>query len=319
MAERWQTELAKLRSAELPADLWYRVLEGPRLGPVPPRRPSRVAAAVTAFAVFALAGVLVWKVFSPIGGANPSLGGSDVFAVPAPGDVAPVFLSDGRPVFIVHHEDGSLSVVDAFSSHRAWGFEELNVWCPTTREFVEWAHEAHFDEHGNWSSAGPAPSGIATFAFDVVERDAAGDPASIRIGAMRAPSPGGSAPVTDPSRPPFCPEADGVSNQVVEHSINSAAMFDTPADAVAAAPDGWFAVRGTLYVASDGFVQLCAQVRGEQCSGGAIVRGIDGVGLMVNVLQPSPGSGYETNRLWLAQDQDGVLTDIAIVGFLNDR
>jgi len=319
MAERWQTELAKLRSAELPSDLWTRVLEGPRLAPVPPRRPSRVVAAVTAFAVFALAGVLVWKVFSPIGGVNHSLGGPDVFEVPAPGDVAPVFLSDGRPVFIVHHEDGTVSVVDAFSSHHAWGFEELNVWCSTTREFVEWAHEAHFDEYGHWSSAGPAQSGVATFAFDVVERDAAGDPASIRVGAMRAPSPGGSPPVTDPSRPPFCPEADGVTNAIVEHSIDASAVFDTPAAAVAAAPDGWFAVRGTLYVASDGFVQLCAQVRGDRCSDGAIVRGIDGVGLMVNLLQPSPGSGYETNRLWLAQDQDGVLTDIAIAGFLQDR
>jgi hypothetical protein len=141
----------------------------------------------------------------------------------------------------------------------------------------------------------------------------------LRSSGERSTGSGGSAPVTDPSRPPFCPEADGASNAVVEHSIDGSVVFDTPADAVAAAPDGWFAVRGTLYVARDGFVQLCAQVRGEQCSDGAIVRGIDGVGLMVKVLQPSPGSGYETNRLWLAQDQDGVLTDIAIVGLLNDR
>lgn len=319
MAERWQTELAKLRRVQLPTDLWNRVVEGPRLAPVPPRRPSRVAAAVTAFAVFALAGVLVWRVFSPIGGAGGSLAGSDVLEVPPRGDVAPVFLSDGRPVFVVHHEDGTVSVVDAFSSHRAWGFEELNVWCPTTREFVEWAHEAHFDEFGDWTSGGPAPSGVATFAFDVLERDATGDPTSIRIGAMGAPSPGGSAPVTDPSRPPFCPAADGVSNQVVEHSIDSSVVFDTPAAAVAASPDGWFAVRGTLSVASDGFVQLCAALEGELCSEGAIVRGIDGVGLMVNVLQPSPGSGYETNRLWLAQVHDGILTDLAIAGFLTDH
>lgn len=319
MAERWQTELAKLQRAELPTDLWGRIVEGPQLEAVPPRRPSRVAAAVTAFAVFALAGVLVWKVFSPIGGSDRSLAGPDVFEVPVRGDVAPIFLSDGRPVFIVHHVDGTVSVVDAFSSHRAWGVEELNVWCPTTREFVERAHEAHFDEYGQWTSGGPAPSGVATFVFEIVERDEAGDPASIRIGAMGEPSPGGSAPVTDPSRPPFCPPADGVSNEIVQHTIDGSAVFDTPADAVAAAPDGWFAVRGTLFVARDGFVQLCAEVREERCSDGAIVRGIDGVGLMVNVLQPYPGSGYETNRLWLAQVRDGVLTDIAGVSFLNDR
>jgi hypothetical protein len=75
-----------------------------------------------------------------------------------------------------------------------------------------------------------------------------------------------------------------------------------------------------LYVASDGFVQLCAEVQGERCSNGAIIRGIDGVGLMVNVLQPYPaGTGYETNRLWLARLDHGVLTDIALIGFLNDR
>lgn len=278
-----------------------------------------MAAAVTAFAVFALAGVLVWKVFSPIGGSDRSLAGPEVFEVPVRGDVAPIFLSDGRPVFIVHHVDGTVSVVDAFSSHRAWGVEELNVWCPTTREFVERAHEAHFDEYGHWTSGGPAPSGVATFAFEIIERDGAGDPASIRIGAMGGPSPGGSAPVTDPSRPPFCPPVDGVSNPIVEHSIDDSNVFDTPADAVAAAPEGWFAVRGTLYVASGGFVQLCAEVHDERCSDGAIVRGIDGLGLMFNVLQPYPGSGYETNRLWLAQVQDGVLTHITGVGFLNDR
>lgn len=278
-----------------------------------------MAAAVTAFAVFALAGVLVWKVFSPIGGSDRSLAGPEVFEVPVRGDVAPIFLSDGHPVFIVHHVDGTVSVVDAFSSHRAWGVEELNVWCPTTREFVERAHEAHFDEYGHWTSGGPAPSGVATFAFEIIERDGAGDPASIRIGAMGGPSPGGSAPVTDPSRPPFCPPVDGVSNPIVEHSIDDSNVFDTPADAVAAAPEGWFAVRGTLYVASDGFVQLCAEVHDERCSDGAIVRGIDRLGLMFNVLQPYPGSGYETNRLWLAQVQDGVLTHITGVGFLNDR
>ena len=83
------------------------------------------------------------------------------------------------------------------------------------------------------------------------------------------------------------------------------------------APDGWFAVRGTLNVASDGFVQLCAAVEDDRCVNGAIVRGIDGIGLMVNVLQPYPaGTGYESNRLWLARVDHGVLTDIAIVGFL---
>lgn len=60
-------------------------------------------------------------------------------------------------------------------------------------------------------------------------------------------------------------------------------------------------VRGQLFVASDGFVQLCAVILGERCVDGAIVRDIDGIGLMVNVLPHCPGSGYETNRLWLTR------------------
>ena len=314
MAERWQRELTKLRRAEVPGDLWERVLQGPRLEPPPTRARSRVVAAATAFAVFAVGAVIVLRAFGPFGSADRTLAGPDVLAVPAFGEVAPEFLPDGRPIFVVHHQDGTLSVVDAFSPHRAWGFEELVVWCPSTRHFVEWAHEAHFDEYGRYDSAGPAPTGIATFAFEVVERDAAGDPTSIRVGAMQEPDPGRSPPETDPSRPPFCPPDD----RFVTHTIDGSRVFDTPAEAVAAEPDGWIAVRGTLLVSNeDAFVQLCAEVRGDRCEGGAIVRGIDGVGLLVNVLRPYPGTGYEEPTLWLVRVRDGVIDDPAIAGFLD--
>jgi hypothetical protein len=77
--------------------------------------------------------------------------------------------------------------------------------------------------------------------------------------------------------------------------------------------NGWFAVRGTLLVGSDGFVQLCANVDGDACGGGAIVRGIDGVGLLVNVLLKVEGpSGYEEPRVWLARLDGTVLDDLAI-------
>ncbi len=307
MTERWQREMAKLHRAELPADLWERIMEGPRLQPLPPRDPSRVIVVATALALFLAAAALLWVVFTPLRTTVRTLGGPDVIQVPARGEVSPVFLADGRPVFVVHHEDGTVSVVDAFSPHRAWGFEEPVVWCPSTRQFVEWAHEAHFDEFGTWESAGPAPSGLATFAFQVVERDAAGDPTSIRVGAMQAPDPGGSAPVTEPSRPPFCPGAESVT-----FTIDASQVWDSPAAAVAAQPEGWIAVRGTLSVASDGFVQLCSEINGERCEDAAVVRGIDGVGLLVNVIQPYPGSGYEEPHLWLARVRGGVLDDLAI-------
>jgi hypothetical protein len=313
MSERWQRELSKLRGARLGEDLWERVAAGQRLEPLPVPTRSRIIVLVTAFAVFAGAAALVWAAFTPFRTTPTTLSGSDLVAVPPRGDTSAVFLADGRPVFVVHHEDGTVSVVDAFSTHRAWGVEELVVWCPSNRQFVEWAHEAHFDEYGTWQSAGPAPSGLATFAFDVVERDAIGDPARIRIGTMLEPNPHGSAPVTDPSRPPFCPPVGGVPNEVVTHTVGASEVFDSPADAVRAEPDGWIAVRGALLVASDGFVQLCAVIDGERCEGGAIVRGIDGVGLLVNVIQVVQGpSGYEVPRVWLAQVRGGLLDNLAI-------
>jgi hypothetical protein len=330
MTERWQAELTKLHRAELPGDLWDRVGEGPRLEPLGPPRRSRAAAAVAAAAVFAIGAVLVWRVFAPDGTAGTSIPGADVVDVPARGEAAPVFLPDGRPVFVVHHEDGTVSVVDAFSSHVQYGLKDLVAWCPSTRELVEVAHEARFDEFGDWSSAGPAPAGLATFAFDVIERDANGDPTSIQIGAIREPSPDGSAPATDPSTyPEFCagtsdPAAGTVTvrsgstdqvGTVVAHAVDEADVWPTPAAAVAAAPDGWIAVRGRLLVSPDGFVELCGEVDGERCVDGATVRGVDGVGLLVNVITPHPEWYGDEPQTWIARVEDGMLRDVGGIWF----
>jgi hypothetical protein len=333
MTERWQAELTKLRRAQLPADLWDRVEEGPRLAPLGPPPRSRVAAGVAAFAVFAVAAVLVWRVFAPAGTGEQALSGADVLDVPPRGEVAPVFLADGRPVFVVHHEDGTVSVVAVSSKNNQYGLKDLVAWCPSTRHFVEVAHEARYDEFGNWHSAGPATSGLATFAFEVVEHDASGDPASIRVGAIRDPSPGGSAHSTDPSTyPPFCPDDPGSSGIagtvrvvsgntgqegfVVPHSIDPADIWASPAQVVAAAPDGWIAVDGRLLVSrQDGFVQLCAEVEGEECIDGAIVRGVDGVALLINVVRSNPDWYGEEPQTWIARVEDGVLRDVGGIWF----
>jgi hypothetical protein len=333
MTERWQAELTKLRDAQLPTDLWDRVGEGPRLEPLGPPPRSRVAAGVVAIAVFAVAAVLVWRVFAPAGTGDQALPGADLLEVPPRGEVAPVFLADGRPVFVVHHVDGAVSVVDAFSSHVQYGLKDVVAWCPSTREFVEVAHEARFDEFGDWRSAGPAPAGLATFAFDVVERDANGDPTSIQIGAIREPSPGGSAPTTDPSTyPEFCAGPSdpapgtptvrsGTTDQVgtvVAHGVDEADVWPSPAAAVAAAPDGWIAVRGRLLVSPDGFVELCADVEGDRCIDGASVRGVDGVGLLVNVIVPHPEWYGVEPQTWIARVEDGLLRDVGGIWFFTD-
>jgi hypothetical protein len=327
MTERWQAELTKLRRAQLPAEVWDRVGEGPRLEPLGPPPRSRLAAGVIALAVFALGAILVWRLVPTGEPTVRSLAGPEVLEVPASG-VAPAFLSDGRPVFVVHHADGSISVIDGFSSHRPFGLLDIVGWCPSTSEFVELAHEARFDEFGNWVSAGPAPSGLATFDFDVVERDASGNPVAIRVGTMRNPSPGGSAHETDPSTyPAFCPAEDpdaatpgtqavvsgntGQAGRVLTHSISLDDVWSTPAALVAAAPGGWAAVDGQLFVAPDGFVQLCADVVEDRCVDGAIVRGLDGIRLKLDVIDRYPDFYAVHPYTWLARVQDGVLVDLA--------
>ena len=74
-----------------------------------------------------------------IGDAVP-IAGSQQVRVPALGDAAAVFLADGRPVFIVHHEDGTVSVVDAFSTHTPFGVGTLVGWCAATRTFDDLQH-----------------------------------------------------------------------------------------------------------------------------------------------------------------------------------
>ena len=322
MDDRYRRELTKLHHGEPPADLWDRALEGPRLAPLGPSPRSRVTAAVVAFAVFGLAAGLLWRSFAELGAVSRR--GRTRSTVPPRGQTSAVFLDDGRPVFVVHHQDGTVSVVDAFSTHRAWGVEELNVWCPTTREFVEVAHEAHFDEYGTLTpDSGPAGrGGVATFAFSVVTSDAAGDPASIRIGQIQEPTTPGrnsgeSAATVLPvgryrsgsgDRPHLRDrrlqrrERDGPGP-----SVGRRPDLDTPAEAVAAAPTGWVAIRSTLHVDPDGFVQLCAQVVDHECQGGVVVRGVDGMGLRLNVTRFDWVSGYEEPQVWLVQIHDGLI------------
>lgn len=243
MAERWKRELTKLRAGELPDGLWDRVTEGPRMEPLREPGRSQLAAAAVAVVVFVLAAAFAFEAFGPFR-ADRTLSGPDVLTVPARGQAEPAFLPDGRPIFVVHHEDGTVTVVDALSNHHAFGFEEIVVWCPTTRHLVEWAHEAHWDEYGRWDPGGPAPFGLVTYAFDVEARDPNGDPATIHVGDAMAPDPGHSAAHTGPSRPPFCPPDDAF----VTHTIDPSEIYDAPEAAVAAAPAGWVAVRGTMKV-----------------------------------------------------------------------
>jgi hypothetical protein len=72
MTERWQRELSKLRSAELPDEVWDRAQRGPTGDGLPPRR-ERIVAGVVAAVVFLAAGSFAWQTLRETG---PSPGGA---------------------------------------------------------------------------------------------------------------------------------------------------------------------------------------------------------------------------------------------------
>ena len=232
--------------------------------------------------------------------------------VPPRGETSAVFLADGRPVFVVHHQDGTVSVVDAFSSHRAWGVEELNVWCPSTREFVEVAHEAHFDEYGTLTPlSGPAGAGgVATFAFAVVATDAVGDPSQIRVEDIREPTHAGTrlrcgaATVLPCERRSLGRRRPHLRHRVRTQgraawswrtgSTTSRSGIRRPRRWRPPRPGGWPS-GGRCTWTQDGFVQLCAQVVDDRCEGGVVVRGVDGIGLYAQ-RDPVPGCRATRSR-----------------------
>ena len=58
-------------------------------------------------------------------------------------------------------------------------------------------------------------------------------------------------------------------------------------------------------------VQLCAQVVDGACQGGVVVRGVDGIGLYLNVTRFPDVTGYEEPQVWLVQIRDGVFDNSA--------
>lgn len=248
-------------------DLWRRIETGEPRGVRPPEPRSRVLVALLALALAATGVFLALRAFvlTPSQPAAPSgLSGSDVVDVPARGETAPAFLTDGHPVFVVHREDGTVGVIDAFSTHRPWGVEELVGWCPSSRTFDEPQHGAKFNEFGQYLD-GPAAADLARY-----EVDRMGDRA--RVGPAVVPTTRSEAPRIGVQGPLLCQEGRA---PLMLHRIPRSAMFDSPAEAVQARPEGWIGIRGVLLVRAGGSALLCATLQEGSCTSPAMVDGID--------------------------------------------
>src|SRR5438132_10206478 len=198
MTERWQRELTKRRQApELPEDLWDRARTGPRMKGARIARWTRAVTIAATLAVTIPVLAMAWIALRPLRGAQVTPGVLGVVDVPALGQVTPANLADGRPVFVVHPADGTVEVIDGYSTDVPWGLAKLVAWCSTSRTFDDVFHGARWSESGTYIS-GPAPTGLATYQ-STIQPDG-----RVLVGSQIPPAPRPSPGGEVQSDGPFC-------------------------------------------------------------------------------------------------------------------
>lgn len=211
---------------------------------------------------------------------------ASVVRIPPLGDVAAVRLSDGRPVFVVHHENGQITVLDGFSTHVIYGEYKVVVWCPEARKFSDLAHGSRYDEWGVLEG-GPAPTGMIAMRWRL------GAGGVLRVDGLLGPV--GVARTSEPVDLSAC--------TYVTHDFG-ADPRRTPGDA-AGSPDGtWVVVTGAIDLQRQ---RICDPY--PACTSAAPV-----VGLTLDLsLPPAAFEFLIRPRLWLAQVNDGRLSHLTFI------
>ena len=183
-------------------------------------------ALISALIVFTAVVVVLWPRAT-----DPTIP-SQALAMPQRGAVNAEFAADGHPVWVVGHDDGSISVLDAFSTHDPFGVNKPTWFCPGSRVFEDPFHGSRYDEFGD-RIAGPAPIGLGAYAFEVGGGQIliASEPRAGR----RAPGSGlGGEP------PAGCATEDALV-----HDYTRLSEAQSPADAQASS-GGWLRLHATL-------------------------------------------------------------------------
>jgi hypothetical protein len=217
------------------------------------------------------------------------------------GETLPEQLPDGRPIFVARHEDGSVDVVDAFSTHAPWGIRYLVAWCPSSRTFVDPFHGSVFNEYGQYL-LGPAPTGLPSY-----RPPASSDAGHVDMGILGSPP-----PRSDDVRPglqgPQCAQGtdatvDASGPRLVFVDLSGLQLWDSPQEALASPPGAWVKVEGTVVVPGVGAARLCRSGDEESC-----------------VAVPDVDHGFvhgrwERDGIWLARVAGTKFVDLALATF----
>ena len=212
---------------------------------------------------------------------------------PAAGEARPDHLADGTPVWVMGHDDGTVSVLSGFDTHRPFNLRKVLWWCESADALENPEHGARYDEYGTWIG-GPAPGGLPTYAVEVIG-------SQISVGDPRPGAPAG----TEPSGPSevdreWCRDPDP---GVLYHTFEGWQTWESPTAAVDAAPDGWILLAGQLALNAAGEVVLCAA---NGCNDAVRAAGVEAP-------PPDMEFGPLFGERFIAQVRDGALTGVTRV------
>ena len=166
--------------------------------------------------------------------------------LPTPGELRADYLADGTPVWVVRHENGDVSVLSGFDTHRPSGVGKILWWCHRADAFENPEHGAKYDEYG-LRIGGPAPTGLPSYSAMI-------EGSHVVVGKLLA-APPPDARHTGPAEHEreWCFEPE---HERIVHTFEGWQAWDSPTAAVGTAPSGWILLEGQLAL-RDGGVVLC--------------------------------------------------------------
>lgn len=221
--------------------------------------------------------------------AGPAAADTTTLALPNGGGVRADYLADGSPVWVIGQDDGTVSVLTGFDAHQT-SLRNLLWWCETAEILESPSYGSIYDEQGA-KMGGPAPTGLAAYDVTIV-----GD--VIQVSAPNVPP--GPDERSERQMPGDGLRCRGLDAPVVYHTFDGWAVWDSPAEALAAEPDDWILLEGALVVDGD-FVYLCAL---DGCADRALATGI------AAATDEEIALGHLTGQRFIAQVRDGALVNV---------